>query len=58
MIDRVRAQELLGETIREMGILVVVFVPVDAFFQSEPIAPWTLAGVVTGAIFHCAWDSG
>ena len=35
MIDKRRAQLLLGETIREGGILVVVFGPLDALFQKE-----------------------
>ena len=33
MIDKRRAQLLLGESIRDIGILVVVFGPLDAFFQ-------------------------
>lgn len=36
MIDDRRARRLLGESIREIGILVTVFAPLDAFFQAEP----------------------
>ncbi|HEV8382750.1 MAG TPA: hypothetical protein VGQ29_14270 [Gemmatimonadales bacterium] len=35
MIDRRKAQRLVGETIRDIGILVVVFGPLDAIFQKE-----------------------
>jgi hypothetical protein len=35
MIDKRKAQRLLGESIRDIGILVVVFGPLDALFQKE-----------------------
>jgi len=35
MIDKRKAQHLLGESIRDIGILVAVFGPLDAFFQRE-----------------------
>ena len=35
MIDKRKAQQLLGETMRDIGILVVGFAPLDAFFQRE-----------------------
>ena len=50
MIDRARARELLGETVREIGVLLAVFVPVDAFFQAIPVAPFPLVAVVLCAL--------
>ena len=35
VIDKHKAQRLLGETMRDIGILVFVFAPLDAFFQRE-----------------------
>ena len=51
MIDRARARELLGETVREIGILLAVFVPVDAFFQASSVAPAPVSVVVVCALF-------
>ena len=34
-IDRDRARALLGETIRELGVLAMVLVPLDAIFTSS-----------------------
>ena len=49
-IDRDRARALLGETIREFGLLAMVFVPLDAAFASpltQGIA--IVAAIVLGA---------
>ena len=43
-IDRDRARALLGETIRELGVLAMVFVPLDAVFTS-PLAKASTVGV-------------
>ena len=44
MIDKRKAQHLVGETIRDIGILVLVFAPLDAFFREQrtPPVPLTL----------------
>ena len=45
MIDHSKALHLTGETIREIGTLIIVFAPLDAFLQTqEPSQP--LLGVV------------
>jgi hypothetical protein len=50
MIDRAKARALLGETVREIGVLLIVFVPVDAFFQGMSVAPFPLVAVVFCAL--------
>jgi hypothetical protein len=51
MIDKPRARHLTGETIREIGILLVVFAPLDAFFQHEPPHLGPLSSIiVTGLL--------
>lgn len=45
-----RIEQLLGETIREIGILVVVFAPLDAFFSEKHTGPYFLAGVMSWAL--------
>jgi hypothetical protein len=37
MINWRRAYDLLGETAREMGLLIVVFAPLDSLFADSPI---------------------
>lgn len=39
MIDEREAQRLVGESLRDIGILVVVFGPLDAFFETRPPGP-------------------
>jgi hypothetical protein len=51
MINKRKAFHLAAETMREIGILVVVFGPLDAFFQEEVAAPDTLSGIVVLALF-------
>ncbi len=52
MIDERKAQQLLGETMRDIGILVFVFAPLDAFFQRERPGWFPLALVVAcGLLF-------
>lgn len=42
--------ELVGETLREIGILLLVFVPLDAiFYQGEIKWPAIIALVILGA---------
>jgi len=51
MIDKGKAQRLVGETIRDVGILVVVFGPLDAIFQKEgPGEPLIAVMVVFGLL--------
>ena len=52
VIDKRKAQQLLGETMRDIGILVFVFAPLDAFFQRERPGWFPLALVVAcGLLF-------
>ena len=47
-----KAVTLIGESVREIGILVTVFAPLDAFFQKEaPAPPLVGALVAAGLIF-------
>jgi hypothetical protein len=50
VLDWRRAIQLLAETVREIGILVLVFVPVDFAFAERPIGPGLII-VVTIAGF-------
>ena len=50
MIDKRKAQRLIGETIRDVGILVVVFGPLDAIFQKERPPALLLALMVAGGL--------
>lgn len=45
-----RIEALLGETLREIGILVLVFAPLDAAFTEQPIDAKDLAGIALAAI--------
>jgi hypothetical protein len=51
MIDKGKAQRLVGETMRDIGILVVVFGPLDALFQRPAPDLAVLAPMVAGALF-------
>lgn len=52
MIDKRRAQRLIGESIRDIGILVAVFGPLDAFVQKErPSAVVVIAIAAAGLLF-------
>ena len=50
MIDRRKAYHLLGESLRDIGILVAVFGPLDAFFQREAMNVGSLTLVVVGGL--------
>lgn len=51
MLDRKKARYLAGETIREIGILTLVFGPLDAYFAQEAPAMRTMTlGVVLASI--------
>ena len=54
MIDKRKAQRLLGESIRDIGILIVVFGPLDAFFQKERPSIGLLAVVVVAGLLFIA----
>ena len=52
MLDRRKLQLLVGETLREVGILVAVFVPLDSLFQPGQPSPLVLAsGMGCGLLF-------
>ena len=52
MIDKRKALRLLGESIRDIGILVVVFAPLDAFFQKDrPSAVVVILIIILALIF-------
>ena len=42
MVDRHKAFRLFGESLRDIGILILVFVPLDALFQHEPPGALTI----------------
>jgi hypothetical protein len=57
MLNWRRAEELFAETVREVGVLIVVFAPLDAAFSELPVntalvAIWTFTGflLVAGGI--------
>ena len=55
VIDRRRAAVLVGETAREFGILVLVFAPLDALFQTGgPPRVFVIFLMVLGLIFAVA----
>lgn len=54
MLNWRRAEELFAETVREVGVLIVVFAPLDAAFSDAPVntalvATWTFAGLLAVA---------
>jgi hypothetical protein len=52
MIDAREAQRLVGESLRDIGILVLVFGPLDAFFEPRPPGPVFLT-LAVGAGLCC-----
>lgn len=55
MLNWRRAAELFAESGREVGVLVVVFAPLDAAFSEVPVntvlvATWTVTGFLFAAI--------
>jgi hypothetical protein len=52
MINKRAVRRLAGETLRDIGILMLVFFPMDAFFQPAPLAFVTLAPVL-GLALSC-----
>jgi hypothetical protein len=51
MIDKGKAGRLVGETIRDIGILIVVFGPLDSLFQQPAPGSGVLALMVAGGLF-------
>ena len=54
MLNWRRAEELFAETLREVGVLIVVFAPLDAAFGDVPVntalvAALTFAGLLSVA---------
>jgi hypothetical protein len=52
MLDSGKAVKLLGSTLREIGVLVIVFAPLEAFLrdQSPPLG-WLLVVMVFSLLF-------
>ena len=55
MLNWRRAEELFAESVREVGVLIVVFAPLDAAFSELPVntvlvATWTFTGFLFAAI--------
>ena len=51
MIDTRKALSLVGETLRDIGILFIVFGPLDAFFEKDSPGLSFLVLVVVGSLF-------
>ena len=51
MIARREAVRLVGESMREMGILVLVFAPLDALFEPHRPGQLFLVLVIVGGLF-------
>ena len=54
MLDVNRVIRRFGETLREMGLLVSVFAPLDALFAERNVSPMIIAAIMaTGLVFVC-----
>lgn len=52
MLDANRVIRRLGETLREMGLLMMVFVPIDALFAERDVSPELIVWImVAGFVF-------
>ena len=51
MVNWRRAEELFAETVREVGVLVVVFAPLDAAFSDLPVETALVAMTSVGLLF-------
>ena len=49
MFNWKRVEQVMGETVREIGILVVVFAPLDAAFAGGPVNADAMTGVIVSA---------
>lgn len=55
MLDRRKAYHLVGESLREIGILLLVFGPLDALFQrGRPSLLAVTPFIATGLLFTCS----
>jgi len=45
MLDRQRAESLVGESVREAGVLMVVFAPLEATFSDVSVATARVAAM-------------
>jgi hypothetical protein len=54
-----RLWSLLGQTAREIGILIVVFVPLESGFQtvSGQVDPGDIVGLVVGGVLLIIWGA-
>jgi len=51
MIDTRKTVSLVGETLRDIGILIMVFGPLDALFEREGPGPVFVVLVAVGGLF-------
>ena len=52
MAQRKAVSEMIGEFLREAGVLLAVFVPLEALFAGKTVAATTVAvGMVVSAVF-------
>ena len=54
MLDRRKALYLVGETLRDVGVLVLVFGPLDAFFQADGARALFVAAAAGGGLLSVA----
>jgi hypothetical protein len=54
MFDWRRSSQLLGETVREMGVLITVFVPPEAIFTEIVLSKLLLAAISGFGLFLIA----
>ena len=45
-LHRRSVAEMIGETFREAGILLAVFIPLDLFVQGHPLTLWSIVAIV------------
>ena len=50
MVNKRAVEQLMGETIREIGLLLLVFGPLDALFQPDRPSAGVLAALIAGAL--------
>lgn len=55
MVQRQGVGRLIGETLREIGVLMLVFVPLEATFSERSIDPAALAGLILISVFLIGW---
>ncbi len=46
-----RVTRLVGESLREVAILIAVFVPLEVFMQGRPLTVQAIAGIIAVVVF-------